>query len=88
MNDGRADGCTDRIGQTLKNFGWYNTIPSPLFVAGHKKGQRSSYDHHLNKLGRPSVLDAISFRRPACSGTKKPLRKKIVSFKNLVLNFY
>ena len=31
-NDGSADGWTDR-----QNFGWYNIIPSPLLVAGHKK---------------------------------------------------
>ena len=32
MNDGSADGRMD-----TQNFGWNNIIPSPLFVAGHKK---------------------------------------------------
>ena len=35
MNDGSADGWTDRWMDT-QNFGRYNIIPSPLFVAGHK----------------------------------------------------
>ena len=32
---GSADGRTD-----TQNFGGYNIIPSPFFVAGHKKGPR------------------------------------------------
>ena len=31
LTDGQTDGQTD-----TKNFGGYNIIPSPLFVAGHK----------------------------------------------------
>ena len=36
MNDGSADGWMD-----IQNFGGYNIIPSPLFVAEHKKRYRS-----------------------------------------------
>ena len=37
-NDGRADGRTDGR-MVTQNFGWYNIIPSPLFVSGHKKNK-------------------------------------------------
>ena len=33
MMDLSTDGRTD-----TQNFGWYNIIPLPLFVAGHKNG--------------------------------------------------
>ena len=39
-NDRSAGARTDRLTGT-QNFGRYNIIPSPLFVAGHKKNPQN-----------------------------------------------
>ena len=63
MNDGSADGRTD--GRTYtQNFGWYNIIPSPLFVAGHRNGGKwlsfyqilSSYLKQYGSYGLHKIL--------------------------------
>ena len=54
-NDRRADGRTDRPTDT-ENFRRYNIIPSPLFVAGHKKYHNMLITFILDQFGSQWIL--------------------------------